>query len=81
MWTQHVVYRRDPMCGTHLEADEVAATYTYIGRDYSFCSLECHEMFVRAPDKYLAILAHEPDGHCGYRRPLPVGVQPSLVGG
>jgi YHS domain-containing protein len=66
MWTQHVVHSQDPMCGMHLDTDEIAATYVYIGRIYTFCSIECHDLFVRSPEQYMLLLAHDPQGHCGF---------------
>ena len=37
----------DPICDMWLAPDQVATTYTYIGRTYGFCSFECPELFVR----------------------------------
>ena len=59
----------DPICGMRLDSDQVAATYIYLGQEYSFCSIECHDMFDRTPEHYVTHLAHEINGHWGHRCP------------
>jgi YHS domain-containing protein len=66
---QHIRPRRDPMCGMHVETNQVAATFTYAGQVYAFCSDECHKTFARFPERYVAFLAHDSQGHCGYNCP------------
>jgi YHS domain-containing protein len=56
----------DPICGMWLEADEVVATYLYIGRTYAFCSMECRDLFARAPDRHVVRLAHAPEDHIAH---------------
>jgi YHS domain-containing protein len=59
----------DPICGMHLDLQQVVATYTYLGQEYGFCSHECHDMFSLIPERYIIYLAHEPEGHWGHRCP------------
>lgn len=59
----------DPICGMWLAPDEVAATYTYIGRSYSFCSDECRDLFARKPDVYVVELAYDPEACIVHRCP------------
>ena len=35
----------DPICGMWLEAGQVAATFSFIGWTYGFCSEECRDLF------------------------------------
>lgn len=56
----------DPICGMWLAPDQVAATYTYIGRTYGFCSAECCELFARKPDVYVVRLAYDPEACIGH---------------
>jgi YHS domain-containing protein len=62
----------DPICGMWLAPEQVAATYTYIGRTYSFCSGECCELFVRRPETHVVRLAYDPETYvaddCPVRR-------------
>lgn len=60
---------RDPLCGMLLAESQVVATYDYLGQTYSFCCIECHNLFARAPEQYIIELAHESEGHCGYPCP------------
>lgn len=55
--------RFDPICGMWLAPEQVAATYSYIGRVYSFCSAECRELFARKPDVYVVRLAYDPEAY------------------
>jgi YHS domain-containing protein len=55
----------DLMCGMWLSTDEIAATFTYLGKTYSFCCLECRGLFARSPEVYVANLAHEPRRSAG----------------
>ncbi len=61
--------RLDPVCGMQLSPEQTIMTYTYIGQTYAFCSRECHERFARSPEHFVALVAHEPKGHCGYLCP------------
>jgi YHS domain-containing protein len=63
--TEHVLL--DPICGRRLSSEQIWATYTYIGREYHFCSKECYELFLRSPAYYITLLAHDDRGHCGIR--------------
>lgn len=58
----------DPICGMEINPTEAAATCTFIGVTYYFCSAECHHLFERAPERHIVHLAHEPAnehyGHC-----------------
>jgi len=61
--------RLDPVCGMWLDAEQTVTTYTYLGVTYAFCARECYETFARTSEQIVAILAHEPRGHCGYLCP------------
>lgn len=61
--------RRPRLCGLCLEPEEIGATYTYIGQEYNFCSQECYDLFLRSPEYYIGLLAHDDRGHCGIRSP------------
>jgi Cu+-exporting ATPase len=45
---------KDPVCGMMIEEKEAAATSTYKGVTYYFCSKTCKEDFDKAPETYLA---------------------------
>ncbi len=60
----------DPICGMWLAPEHVIATYTYIGYMYAFCSMECHDLFVRAPDVHVLRLAHDPEACIAHYCPL-----------
>jgi YHS domain-containing protein len=55
--------------GRRLAPEQVATTYTYVGRTYSFCSVECRELFVRSPEANLVRLAYDPEACAGYNCP------------
>ena len=61
--------RLDPICGMWLKPEQTVMTYTYLGVTYAFCARECYETFARTPERMIALLAHEPRGHCGYLCP------------
>ena len=61
--------RIDPICGKRLSSEQNELTYTYIGQEYHFCSQECHDLFLRSPEYYITLLAHDERGHCGIRFP------------
>jgi len=44
--------RVDPVCGMELAAGETAATLALEGREEAFCSQECLQRFVAAPERY-----------------------------
>ena len=60
---------KDPVCGMWLEPTQVAATYTYLGQTYVFCCAECCELFARAPEPLIVLLAHEPGQSMGHHCP------------
>ena len=43
----------DPVCKMQLTRGEAAASYSYKGKTYYFCSQACHDKFVRDPERYL----------------------------
>jgi YHS domain-containing protein len=45
----------DPVCGMRLSRNHAAAIATYIGREYFFCSQDCHDRFVREPTAYVKV--------------------------
>ena len=59
----------DPMCGMSLEAAQIAASYTYIDRTYFFWGEECRNLFGRAPEVHIALLAHEPGSSASFQCP------------
>jgi len=42
----------DPVCGMAITRDTAAATSTFEGREYFFCSVACQEEFEKNPQKY-----------------------------
>ena len=42
----------DPVCGMNIDPQRAAASSTYAGKDYFFCSQGCKEQFDRAPEHY-----------------------------
>lgn len=62
--------RFDPICGMWLAPEQVTATYTYIGRVYSFCSAECRDLFTRKPDVYVVRLAYDPEACIAHLCPV-----------
>ena len=45
---------RDVVCEAKLRPGEEAASSTYGGQTYRFCSVECRKLFERDPKKYVA---------------------------
>jgi YHS domain-containing protein len=45
---------RDVVCGAKLRPGEEAASITYAGQTYHFCSVECRKIFESSPKKYAA---------------------------
>ena len=43
---------RDPVCGMTIEEKKAAATASYEGRTYHFCSVACKSKFEKEPRKY-----------------------------
>jgi len=43
----------DPVCGMRILKATAAATSTYKGEMYYFCSALCKQLFDREPEKYL----------------------------
>jgi len=46
--------KRDPVCGTHLKAQEIKATSVYLECEYAFCSNACKQAFDLDPREYLS---------------------------
>lgn len=44
---------KDPVCGMMVEEGSAAATSTYRGQTYYFCSPGCKASFDKEPEKYL----------------------------
>ncbi len=44
---------QDPACGMDVQPEKAAATTTWQGKDYYFCSKHCHEKFVADPKAVL----------------------------
>jgi Cu+-exporting ATPase len=45
---------KDPVCGMSVDPAGAAATRTYEGRNYFFCSVGCAEAFDVDPARYVA---------------------------
>jgi Cu+-exporting ATPase len=45
---------KDPVCGMEIDPATAAASETYEGTTYHFCSQSCHERFVAAPERFAA---------------------------
>jgi len=43
----------DPICDMNVKGEPVAATFTYEGKTYGFCSMYCKETFEKDPKKHL----------------------------
>lgn len=43
----------DPVCGMEIEEAEAAASRTYKGKTYYFCSQACREKFDQNPEEYI----------------------------
>ncbi len=43
----------DPICDMKVKDEPVAATFTYEGKTYGFCSVYCKETFEKDPKKHL----------------------------
>jgi Cu+-exporting ATPase len=52
----------DPVCGMPIESEQAAASESYQGRSFYFCSPNCHRSFKADPAKYAAKAAPEQDG-------------------
>lgn len=60
--------RVDPICGMQVDITNAEVEDIYIGVRYLFCSMECHQLFVRAAAQHITELAH--GGDCiGHRCP------------
>lgn len=44
---------KDPVCGMKVEGNKAAATATYKGTTYYFCSTGCKTTFENKPEKYV----------------------------
>lgn len=44
----------DPVCGMQIDDASAAATITYEGATYHFCSQACREQFEQDPARYTA---------------------------
>jgi len=65
---------KDPVCGMTIEDKDAAATSTYEGKTYSFCSLACKEKFEGGPVAYAGGNTSVTAGSCPTcSRPLPPG--------
>jgi len=60
----------DPICGMWLEAGQVAATFSFIGWTYAFCSEECRDLFAQKPDVYVTWLAQAREASFGHWCPF-----------
>jgi len=49
---------RDPVCGMTVEPEKAAGDFTYSGRTYYFCNVNCRKKFAANPEEFL----HEGEG-------------------
>ncbi len=59
----------DPACGMSIESEKAAATETYQGQNYYFCSPGCRDTFKKDPAKFAAKAAKSGTeaGHGGHQ--------------
>ena len=43
---------KDPVCGMEVNENQAAMKAEHQGRDYYFCSRDCHEKFRSNPERY-----------------------------
>ena len=53
---------KDPVCGMTVDEKTAAATASYQGRTYYFCSTECKATFDKTPAKFAAGRGPDLDG-------------------
>lgn len=51
---EHGFYARDAVCGMNVEIARAPARGDHGGHTYYFCSERCRDMFLLAPEQYLA---------------------------
>jgi len=56
----------DPVCKMNLEQTKAAAKENYDGKEYYFCSDNCHKKFVAEPKKYAAGMPQGGGHHHGH---------------
>ncbi|MCH8960265.1 MAG: YHS domain-containing protein [Bacteroidetes bacterium] len=52
----------DPICNMTIDSDKAAATETWQGKTYYFCSTSCADTFRKEPDRYV----DKPGGGSGH---------------
>jgi YHS domain-containing protein len=62
---------KDPVCGMQVDTARTAASDTYQGGTYYFCSTACADAFRAAPDRYTDRERHEPPYTAGERMAAP----------
>ncbi len=50
--------KRDPVCKVDLDEKDAAATASYKGDSYHFCSEECKHRFEGDPERYVSRSEH-----------------------
>ncbi len=62
-----IVTEKDPVCGMDVDPAHAAASETYEGKKYYFCSTHCRDAFKAQPEKYVqaASIVTEKDPVCG----------------
>ena len=58
---------KDPVCGMDVDPEYAAASETYGGKTYYFCSTHCRDAFKAAPEKYLTA---QPSGAATVKDPV-----------
>ncbi len=47
------IMAKDPVCGMSVNPEKSDHHHEYDGHEYDFCSLKCHDSFVKDPEKYI----------------------------
>jgi Cu+-exporting ATPase len=55
---------KDPVCKMKLDKKQVNIFYTYKGKTYYFCSVNCKEKFELNPKKYVYVETSSSGGCC-----------------
>jgi YHS domain-containing protein len=60
MWDRQDLPMVDPICGMQVESAIAPCIGTFVGETYAFCSEECYVLFMRAPERYIALSGAQP---------------------
>src|SRR4029450_5602849 len=54
VWRCHIAQVKDPVCGMTIDSNSAAASSSYQGQAYYFCSTQCKTQFDANPAKYVS---------------------------